>query len=90
MVLSISFLLVDQSLYVQYIVLLDKRILVRIGINCIPFHIILIQNTITLIKFLASLPGNYGFFMLISILSTSLVLQTFLLICLSSIFGFFF
>ena len=39
MVLSIPSLPVDRSLYVQYIVLLDKHILARIGINCIPYCI---------------------------------------------------
>ena len=34
----------DLSLYVLYIILLDKRILARIGINCIFVHVILIQN----------------------------------------------
>ena len=39
LVLRLLSLPVDRSLYVQYTVLLDKRILVRIGINCIPYFI---------------------------------------------------
>ena len=57
------FLLMDRSLYVQYIVLLDTRILARrIGINFISFHLIVIHITTTPIKFLVPLPGSYGVF----------------------------
>ena len=79
----------DRSLYISYTVLLDKCILTQ---NMRSFYIFL-HNFIytsqnTPIKFLVLLSGKNWCFMLISILSASLVLQTFFLCIFCVVFDF--
>ena len=74
----------DRYPYLEYTILLDERTLARLGNLHFLLHIF--KNTIMQmpIKFLVPLSGKSFYlivvFMLISTLSTSLVLQTFVLI----------
>ena len=70
----------DRSLYISYTIILDKCILAQNRHSFLFFYIILYTyHKYTPIKFLAPLRGGNRCFMLISILSASLVLQTFFL-----------